>query len=48
MDGNFTDISVTSQYVYFRAFQDTSAYFQTPADGPVAVSGFYPKSNSDN
>lgn len=48
MSGNFTSIHATSQYVYFCDFHDPGSYHRTSADGPVGVSGFYPKSNSDN
>lgn len=39
-NGNYSDINITSQYVYFRAFGTTEPIYHTPTSGPVSVSNF--------
>lgn len=39
-EGTYSDISVTSQYVYFHSYAADVPMYHTPADGPVAVSSF--------
>ena len=41
LPGNYTEINVTSRYVYFRAFDDNTCYHQS-VDGPVAPEVFLP------
>jgi hypothetical protein len=42
MSGTFTDINVTSRYVYFRDFSNEDVFYKTPADGEIQVSLFNP------
>ncbi|MEG1291889.1 MAG: DUF5050 domain-containing protein [Lachnospiraceae bacterium] len=37
LEGNYCDINITSNYVYFRSYQSKDDFFQTPTSGPVAV-----------
>lgn len=39
-EGNYTNINVTSKYVYFTSFANESSIYHTPVNGPVAVSLF--------
>jgi len=39
-EGIYRDISVTSQYVYFRAYSADMPMYHTPADGAVYVTTF--------
>ncbi len=39
-EGVFSDISVTSHYVYFRPFGAEHTMYHTPANGPISVSTF--------
>lgn len=41
MDGLFSNIQVTSQYVYFSSYRDPSLVYQTPADNYLNVQDFY-------
>ncbi len=38
--GNFSDLSITSEYVYFKAFGTDLPVYHTPAEGAVNVSQF--------
>lgn len=40
--GNYTEINVTSTYVYFRDFYDNTTVYRTPTYGPVNVTTFMP------
>ncbi len=40
LSGNYTDINITSLYVYFRSFDDKTACFHQRVSGPVAPSPF--------
>lgn len=39
-EGNYCDINITSQFVYFRAFGAPEPIYHTTTNGPVAVSNF--------
>lgn len=39
-EGNYTNINVTSRYVYFTSFSNQSSIYHTPVNGPVSVSIF--------
>lgn len=39
-EGNFENINITSQYVYFNEFNADTPVYHTPAEGPVYVSVF--------
>lgn len=39
-EGIYSDINVTSRYVYFHPFGSTAPTYRTPADGPVQVTSF--------
>ena len=43
-DGNYTNINITSRYVYFYDFKSTTTCFFTPTNGPVQVQPFNPLS----
>ena len=43
-DGNYTNINITSRYVYFYDFKSAKACFYTPTNGPVQVQIFNPVS----
>lgn len=38
--GNFSDINITSKYVYFHAFGQDTPIFRTPTTGAISVSTF--------
>jgi hypothetical protein len=40
--GTFTDINVTSQYVYFRDYNNQDVFYKTPADDDILVTRFNP------
>lgn len=39
-EGNYTNINVTSRYVYFSAYDNELLIYHTPINGPVSVSSF--------
>lgn len=39
-EGIFSDINMTSQYVYFHPFDTPAPTYRTPVDGPVSVTTF--------
>lgn len=41
-NGNFSNINITSSYVYFTAFNDTNTFYRTPTIGNINVSIFHP------
>ncbi len=41
-EGNYSNIHITSRYVYFREFKDNSQFFQTPTGGDGTVTVFNP------
>ena len=43
-DGNYTNINITSRYVYFYDFKSPKVCFYTPTNGPVQVQLFNPVS----
>lgn len=43
-EGNFTNINITSRYVYFYDFKSPSVCFYTPTNGPIQVQLFNPVS----
>lgn len=40
--GNYTEINVTSRYVYFRMFGSDTSFFCTPTTGKIHVTSFSP------
>ena len=38
--GNFSNISMTSNYVYFTAFDSETPIYKTPTYGPVMITAF--------
>ncbi len=42
LTGNFTNINVTSSYVYFSMYGDDSTFYYAPTTGKISVSVFYP------
>lgn len=41
-DGIYTDINITSRYVYFRRLNETNTVYCTPTSGAVNVNTFHP------
>lgn len=41
-DGNYTEINVTSRYVYFRLFSDNTTFYRTPTTGGINMTTFHP------
>ena len=46
MDGNFTNINITSNYVYFQPFDSMFMTYRTPAYGSINVSEFEESKNA--
>ena len=42
LPGNYTEINITSRYVYFRPFDDPETCFHQSVSGPVSPAPFIP------
>ena len=47
MDGIYTNINITSRYVYFYSYENDKTCYLTPTNGPVQVTEFLPPVQKD-